>query len=77
MSCLGVILQVRGRDGMSVVAKRLDGSRIKMPLGAEVGLGPDHVVLDGDPAPPPPRKGHHSHCPFKVIDCATAVPVES
>ena len=36
--------QVRGRDGMSVVAKRLDGSRIKMPLGAEVGLGPDHVV---------------------------------
>jgi len=26
-----------------------------MPLGTEVGLGPGHIVLDGDP--PPPRKG--------------------
>jgi len=26
-----------------------------MPLGVEVGLGPGHIVLDGDPAPP--RKG--------------------
>ena len=24
---------------------------IKMPLGTEVGLGPGHFVLDGDPAP--------------------------
>jgi len=24
---------------------------IKMPLGVEVGLGPGHNVLDGDPAP--------------------------
>ena len=24
---------------------------IKMPLGTEVGLGPGHIVLDGDPAP--------------------------
>jgi len=24
-----------------------------MPLGGEVGLGPDHIVLDGDPATPP------------------------
>jgi len=22
---------------------------IKMPLGKEVGLGPGHIVLDGDP----------------------------
>jgi len=22
-----------------------------MPLGKEVGLGPGHIVLDGDPAP--------------------------
>ena len=28
---------------------------IKMPLSTEVGLGPDHIVLDGDPAPPPER----------------------
>jgi len=26
---------------------------IKMKLGTEVGLGPDHIVLDGDPALPP------------------------
>ena len=26
---------------------------IKMKLGMEVGLGPGHIVLDGDPAPLP------------------------
>jgi len=31
--------------------------RIKMPLGTEVRLSPGHIVLDGDPALPPP-KGH-------------------
>jgi len=30
---------------------------IKMPLSREVGLGPGHIVLDGDPAPPL-SKGH-------------------
>ena len=38
---------------MSIVVKRLDGS-CKMPLGTEVDLSPGHIVLDGDPAPPPP-----------------------
>jgi len=28
-----------------------------MKLCAQAGLGPDHIVLDGDPAPPLP-KGH-------------------
>ena len=28
---------------------------IKMKLGMQVGLGSGHVVLDGDPAPPPPK----------------------
>ena len=28
---------------------------IKMSLGTEVGLGPGHIVLDGDPAPHPQR----------------------
>jgi len=29
-----------------------------MPLVMEVGLGPDDIVLDGDPAPPPsPKRG--------------------
>jgi len=30
---------------------------IKMPLDREVGLVAGNIVLDGDPAPPPP-KGH-------------------
>jgi len=34
---------------------------IKMKLGIHVGLGPGHIVLDGDPAPPPP-KGSHVYC---------------
>jgi len=29
--------------------------RVKMKLGMQVGLGPGHTVLDGDPAPPPHR----------------------
>ena len=28
---------------------------IKMKLGTKVGLSPGHIVLDGDPAPPPQR----------------------
>ena len=28
-----------------------------MPLGRDIDLSPSHIVLDGDPAPPPP-KGH-------------------
>jgi len=31
--------------------------RIEMKLGRELGLGPGHIVLDEDPAPPP-QKGH-------------------
>jgi len=37
---------------MSVVAKWLHGSIIKMPLSTDVGLGSGDIVLDGDPAPP-------------------------
>ena len=29
--------------------------RIKMKLGTKVGLGPGHIVLDGDPALPPQK----------------------
>ena len=28
---------------------------IKMKLGMQVGLGLGHIVLDGDPVPPPPK----------------------
>jgi len=29
--------------------------QIKMKLGTQVGFGPGHIVLDGDPALPPPK----------------------
>jgi len=41
---------------------------IKMKLGTEVGLGPGHIVLDGDPTPLPQRGtapaqfSAHVHC---------------
>ena len=31
--------------------------RIEMKLGTQVGIGPGHIVLDGDPAPPHPKGG--------------------
>jgi len=37
--------------GPCLVAKRMDGA-IKMTLEMEVGLGPVHIVLDGDSSPP-------------------------
>ena len=30
--------------------------RLKMKLGMQVGLGPGHIVLHGDPGPPPPKE---------------------
>jgi len=39
---------------------------IKMKLGMLVGLGPGHIGLDGDPAPPPPKR----HSPqFSAYGC--------
>jgi len=40
---------------------------IKMPLGREVGLSPDNIVLDGNPAPPlqkrsEPQFSVHVYC---------------
>jgi len=41
---------------------------INVPLGTEVGLGPGHIVLDGDPAPhvkwhrTPPHFSAHVYC---------------
>jgi len=32
---------------------------IKMKLGMDVGLGPGHIVLDGDPAAPPQKGAQH------------------
>ena len=33
----------------------------------EVGLDPDHIVLDGEPAPPPQKKGGHSLPNFRPM----------
>jgi len=30
---------------------------VKMPLGTEVGLGPGHIVFDGDWGPSSPQRG--------------------
>jgi len=43
--------------------------RIKMKLGMQVGFGPGHIVLDGDPAPPP-QKGHNPLTNFRPISVA-------
>jgi len=34
-----------------------------MPLGREVGLGPSDIVLDGDLAPPPQKRGQTGRAP--------------
>jgi len=37
---------------MSIVVKRLDGSRCHLVSTMEVRVGPDHIVLDGNPPAP-------------------------
>jgi len=43
-----------------------------MPLGTEVGLIPDDIVLDGDPAPPCPERGRAEHCTRNFVAKASA-----
>jgi len=38
-------------------AKWPDGSSCHLVRTTEIGLGPSDIVSDGDPAPPPPKKG--------------------
>ena len=40
---------------------------IKMKLGMEAGLGSGHIVLDGDPAPPPQRVTAPNFRPMSVV----------
>jgi len=56
LSCLSVTLMYCGQTV----------GRIKMKLGMQVSFGPGHIVLDGNPAPPPP-KGHSP--PFSAHIC--------
>jgi len=48
LSCLSVLSVTLVYRGQAV-------GRIKMKLGMQVGLGPGHIMLDGVPAPLPPR----------------------
>ena len=43
--------------------------QIKMKLGVQVGLGPGHIVLDGDPAPLPQRA--IALCQFSAHICCS------
>ena len=38
-----------------------------MKLGMQIGLGPDHIVLNGDPAPPPQRNTAPNFRPMSVV----------
>ena len=39
------------------MAKRLDGSGIRIPLGTEIGFSPGNIVLSGDQAPSRMERG--------------------
>ena len=42
---------------------------IKIPLGRDVDLSPGHIVLDGDPAPPPQKKNGGTAPQFSAHVC--------
>ena len=44
-----------------------------MKLGAEVGLGPAHIVLNGDPEPPPPKRRSPNFRPMAHICCGQTI----
>jgi len=46
---------------------------VKMPLGTEVGLGPDDIGLDGDPARPS-QKGGRAPSQFSAHVCCGQTP---
>ena len=49
---------------------------IKMPLGTKVGLGPGHIVLDGDLAPHPKRGTAPNFLPMFVVSRCHLVWIE-
>jgi len=40
---------------------------IKMKMGKDIGLGPGHIVLDGDPAPHKKGEAHSPHFSANVL----------
>jgi len=61
LSCLSVCLSVT-----LVYCGRMAGW-IKMKLGMRVGLSPGHIVLDGNPALPPPKWHTPNFWPISVV----------
>ena len=53
--CLSVCLSILSVLAVTLVYCGQTVGRIKIKLGMQVGLGPGHIVLDGDPAPLPQR----------------------
>ena len=56
------IVHLTARSPLFPTSKRIcllwpNGWMIKMALGMEVGLGPGHIVLDGEPVPLPQKGG--------------------
>jgi len=41
-----------------------------MPLGREIGLSPSDIVLDGDPAPLPPKGAEFPAPDFRLMSIA-------
>jgi len=52
-ACLSVCLSVLSVCNVGVLWPNV--GRIEMTFGTQVGLGPGHIVLDGDPGPLPQR----------------------
>jgi len=48
-----------------------------MPLGRKVGLDPSDIVLDGDPAPPLPKKGQSPQFSAHVYCGQTAAGIKN
>jgi len=55
--CLSVCQSVLSVMSVTLVYCGQTVERIKMKLGTQVGLGPVHIVLGGEPAPPPQCEG--------------------
>jgi len=55
--CLSVCLSVLSCLSVTLVYCGQTHGWIEMKLGMNVSPGPGHIVLDGDPAPPPKKSG--------------------
>jgi len=56
---------------ISIAANRETAAWIKMPLGTEVSLGPNDIVLDGDPVPSSSKRGQSLRSQFSAHVCVS------